>query len=73
MYANQYTTPYILKINPSNGEVVGKADFTSLLNQAQTAYAGAEVLNGIAYDPESKKIYITGKWWPLLFEITLGH
>jgi len=73
VYANQYTTPYILKINPSNGEVVGKADFTSLLNQAQTAYAGAEVLNGIAYDPESKKIYITGKWWPLLFEITLGH
>jgi glutamine cyclotransferase len=73
VYANQYTTPYILKINPSNGEVVGKADFTSLLNQAQSAYAGAEVLNGIAYDPESKKIYITGKWWPLLFEITLGH
>lgn len=73
VYANQYTTPYILKINPTSGEVVGKADFTSLLNQAQSIYAGAEVLNGIAYDAESKKIFITGKWWPQLFEITLGH
>lgn len=73
VYANQYTTPYILKINPSNGEVIGKADFSSLLNQVQSSYTGAEVLNGIAYDPENKKIYITGKWWPQLFEITLGH
>jgi glutamine cyclotransferase len=73
VYANQYATPYILKIDPTTGEVVGKADFTSLLTQAQSIYAGAEVLNGIAYDPESKKIFITGKWWPQLFEITLSH
>lgn len=73
VYANQYTTPYILKINPTTGEVVGKADFSSLVTQAQTIYPGAEVLNGIAYDSATKKIFVTGKWWPQLFEITWGH
>ena len=73
VYANQYTTPYILKINPTTGEVVGKADLSSLVTQAQTIYPGAEVLNGIAYDSASKKIFVTGKWWPQLFEITWGH
>lgn len=73
VYANQYTTPYILKINPTTGEVVGKADLSSLVTQAQTIYPGAEVLNGIAYDSATKKIFVTGKWWPQLFEITWGH
>lgn len=73
VYANQYTTPYILKINPITGEVVGKADFSSLVTQAQTIYPGAEVLNGIAYDSATKKIFVTGKWWPHLYEITWGH
>ena len=73
IYANQYTTPYILKINPTTGEVVGKADFSSLVTQAQTIYPGSEVLNGIAYDSATKKIFVTGKWWPQLYEITWGH
>ena len=52
---------------------MGKADFSSLVTQAQTIYPGAEVLNGIAYDSATKKIFVTGKWWPQLFEITWGH
>lgn len=73
VYANQYTTPYVLKINPATGEVVAKADFSSLLTQAQSTYAGAEVLNGIAYDSTSQKFLITGKWWPQIYQVTFGH
>jgi len=64
-----------VKIDPANGHVVGKMDLTGLLNQyaAKDPYlAKADVLNGIAYDSATKKMYITGKWWPKLFEITLN-
>jgi glutamine cyclotransferase len=73
VYANQYTTPYILKIDPTTGEVVGKADCSALLAQAQSLYPGAEVLNGIAYDSTSKNFLITGKWWPQLYQVSFGH
>lgn len=73
LYANQYTTPYILKIDPANGVVVAKLDLTPLWEQARQNYLGAEVPNGIAYDETTKRFYVTGKWWPLLFEIELGQ
>lgn len=73
IYANQYTTPYILKIDPSNGVVVAKLDLLALWEQAKQAYSGAEVPNGIAYNAKTNKYYVTGKWWPLLFEITIGQ
>lgn len=73
LYANQYTTPYILKIDPSNGVVVAKLDLSTLWEQARQLYNGAEVPNGIAYNANTKRFYVTGKWWPLLFEITMGQ
>ncbi|MBM3411993.1 MAG: glutaminyl-peptide cyclotransferase [Bacteroidetes bacterium] len=73
LYANQYTTPYILKINPANGEVVAKLDLSSLWEQAKQQYNGVEVPNGIAYHSATKRFYITGKWWPVLFEIEIGQ
>lgn len=73
VYANQYTYPYILKIDPSNGQVVAKADITRLWEQSRQAYPNAEVPNGIAYDSDQKKIYVTGKWWPLLYEVQFSH
>lgn len=70
IYANVWQTNYILKIDPSNGNVVAKADLTQ---QIETALPGFDwennVLNGIAYDPATKKIYVTGKNWPKLFEV----
>lgn len=78
IYANKYETFNILKIDPSNGQVVGKADLTGILQKytredlSKSKYAGSDaVLNGIAYDGKSGKLYITGKLWPSLFEITL--
>jgi glutamine cyclotransferase len=78
IYANKYQTNYILKIDPSNGQVVGVADMSGLLQKyskddiSLPKYQNGDgVLNGIAYDPSAQKIYITGKLWPKLFEITL--
>ncbi len=69
IYANQYTTNYILKIDPSNGKVVGKLDLSNLDAEAKKKYSEAEYLNGIAYHPETKSIYVTGKLWPTIYEI----
>jgi glutaminyl-peptide cyclotransferase len=69
LYANQYTTNYILKIDPNTGMVVGKLNLDTLVNDARAKYSGAEVLNGIAYDSASGKVFITGKLWPDIYEI----
>lgn len=69
IYANQYLTNYILKIDASNGQVVGKLDLSSLDAAAKKANSNAEYLNGIAYHPESNSLYVTGKLWPTIYEI----
>jgi glutamine cyclotransferase len=69
IYANQWQLPYILKIDPSNGKVVAKVDLTDVWNRIQQKAPKADVLNGIAYDAETKKIYITGKNWPEMYEV----
>ena len=68
-YANQWQTSYILKIDPASGKVVGRLNLDSLVGQAKNQYAGAEVLNGIAYDSTTGKVYVTGKLWPSIYEI----
>jgi glutaminyl-peptide cyclotransferase len=69
LYANQWQTNYILKIDTSSGKVVGKLDLDSIVREEASKFPGAEVLNGIAYDSASGKVYITGKLWPNIFEI----
>jgi glutaminyl-peptide cyclotransferase len=69
LYANQWQTNYILKIDPSSGKVVGKLDLTSLAESARNKYVGSEVMNGIAYDSTSGKVLVTGKLWPEIYEI----
>jgi glutamine cyclotransferase len=76
IYANRIEYNYIVKIDPSNGHVTGKLDFTDILkkySKMDLSYLennphGA-VLNGIAWEPSKKKMYITGKLWPLVFEL----
>lgn len=71
IYANQWETPYILKIDPASGSVTGRMDLSNLLNEAKSAYPGADVVNGIAYDSTTNKLYVTGKKWPSLYEIKI--
>lgn len=73
VYANQYLNPYIFKIDPATGQVVAKADVSNLWTRIKSIKPDADVPNGIAYDSTSKKIYITGKWWPELYEVQFSQ
>lgn len=69
IYANQWQYPYILKIDPATGDVVAKMDLTSLIQQEKATNPTAEVLNGIAYNPQSNKFYVTGKNWSKIYQL----
>ncbi|HEX8278751.1 MAG TPA: glutaminyl-peptide cyclotransferase [Segetibacter sp.] len=73
IYANIYLTDYIVKIDPSSGHILGKMDLSHLLEKSgkHVSDEGNLVLNGIAYDSTKKSMYITGKKWPLLYELKL--
>ncbi|CAN5449886.1 glutaminyl-peptide cyclotransferase [soil metagenome] len=73
IYANQWQTNYILKIDPSNGNVVDRLDLTALTQQAKRSNSEAEVLNGIAYEKKSRLLLVTGKHWPVLFALKLRN
>lgn len=70
IWANVYGQDYVLRINPVTGVVTGLIDFTGLL-VAPERTPNAEVLNGIAYDEATDRLFITGKWWPTIFEVKL--
>jgi len=74
VYANRWYNNEIVKIDTANGHVTGKINLTGLLPQYAPGYPVKEgdVLNGIAYDSSKKKLYITGKNWPKMFEIRLN-
>jgi len=73
IYANIWMNNSIVKIDPSTGKVVGVLDLSGVVFDARNKYADAEVLNGIAYDKDKDKIYITGKLWPSIYEINFPH
>lgn len=68
IYANVWTTNLIVKIDSQTGKVVAKIDLDGLLILSNHEKQ-VDVLNGIAIDPVSKKMYVTGKYYPKLFEI----
>ena len=70
VWANVYTSDEIVIINPKDGNVTGVVDCRGLLPRSLYT-AGTDVLNGIAYNPEDGKIYLTGKNWPKLYEVRL--
>lgn len=67
IWANVWMTDLIVRISPKTGEVLGWIDLSGLLTPAEAHQA--DVLNGIAYDRQNKRIFVTGKLWPWLFEI----
>jgi glutamine cyclotransferase len=70
VYANVYQTNKIAIINPNTGAVEAYIDLTGLLPKSDT-FVNTDVLNGIAWDAQAKKLYLTGKRWDKLFEIKL--
>ncbi len=69
IFANIWQTDRVARIDPKTGHVVGWIDLSGLLTPAERQTA--EVLNGIAYDAEHDRLFVTGKQWPKLFEIKL--
>ena len=71
IWANVWETDFIVRISPKDGRVLGWIDMRGLPG-APAAKPGAEaVLNGIAYDASTNRIFVTGKLWPRVFEIAV--
>lgn len=70
IYANVWQTERIVRISPSTGKVLGWIELGGLLSPMFRREPGA-VLNGIAYDPVKKGLFVTGKLWPSIFEIQI--
>jgi glutamine cyclotransferase len=75
LFANIWQTDRIARIDPKTGKVVGWIDLTGLLAASDIVDTGdfkTDVLNGIAYDAQHDRLFVTGKNWPKLFEIKLS-
>jgi glutaminyl-peptide cyclotransferase len=72
IWANVFMEEVIVRISPQTGKVLGWIDLTKL-DSLLPIQGKRDVLNGIAYDPEGDRIFITGKFWPQLFEIKIEY
>jgi glutamine cyclotransferase len=71
IYANIWLTDTIARIDPATGAVVGWIDLSGLLKPSDRVVGQTDVLNGIAYDAKGRRLFVTGKMWPAVFEIEL--
>jgi glutaminyl-peptide cyclotransferase len=69
IFANVWQTEYLARIDPQTGKVAGWIDLRGLLPPRERATV--DVMNGIAYDAARDRLFVTGKWWPRLFEIRI--
>lgn len=72
IFANIYQTEKIARISPETGQVTGWLDLRGLRNQLNPP-GRSEVLNGIAWDPSTGHLLVTGKYWPQMFEIKISE
>jgi len=70
IYSNVWQTNTMLRISPADGRVLGRVNLAGLLSD-EDRKSRVDVLNGIAYDTAGKRLFVTGKWWPKLFEIQI--
>jgi glutamine cyclotransferase len=70
IWANRYYTDEIVIIDPGTGKVEGRINLKGIL-KTEDRKPNTDVLNGIAWDQEGERIFVTGKYWPKLFEIKL--
>jgi glutamine cyclotransferase len=71
IYGNIWQKDAIAVINPITGAVEGVLNLAGL--RSKIKFAGAEVLNGIAYNPKTKTFFVTGKNWDKMFEIKINQ
>ncbi len=71
IWANIWQTDMIARIDPASGKVLAYIDLSGILPESERKKTDADVLNGIAFDSHSGRIFVTGKRWPKLYEITV--
>lgn len=71
LFANVYTTNMIIEIDPETGKVLSEINMEGILNLYQNPEEKIDYMNGIAWDAETDRLFVTGKWWPRIFEIEL--
>lgn len=69
IWANIWQKGWIVRIDPASGKLLGRIDLNVLTDEQRDASPNADVLNGIAYDAATDRIFVTGKQWNKLFEI----
>ena len=69
VWANIWLTDMIVRVDPGSGQVLGWVDLTGLLSDEDRQGHTVDVLNGIAYDSNQQRIFVTGKLWPMMYEI----
>jgi len=72
IWANVWQTPWIVRIDPATGKLLGRIDLSSIAENVAKKNRTADVLNGIAHDPATDRIFVTGKNWPSLYEIKVN-
>jgi len=72
IWANVWQTNFIARIDPETGAVIDWLDLAALTQDVVASGQPVDVLNGIAWNPETETVYVTGKLWPTLFEIRLA-
>jgi glutamine cyclotransferase len=70
LWANIWQTRMVVQIDPADGQIVGTLDLSDLIAQLDQSQP-IDVLNGIAYDADRQRLFVTGKLWPEVFEIRL--
>jgi glutamine cyclotransferase len=68
--ANVYQTDEIVRIDPASGNILGWIDASGVYPRSQRP-TYTDVLNGIAWDPDTRRLFVTGKLWPVLFEVEI--
>ncbi len=71
IWANIWQEGKIIRIDPATGKIVGRIDFEKLVDEITDKSRDADVLNGIAYDADGDRIFITGKKWNKLYEVKI--
>jgi glutamine cyclotransferase len=72
IWANIFMESVIVRISPYTGQILGWVDLSLLYNQIPK-YHSVDVLNGIAFDKKNSRIFVTGKYWPYIFEILIKN
>ena len=71
IFANLYTTEKIIEIEPETGRILSEVVLPGIINMYHKPGDRIDYMNGIAYDKQTQRIFITGKLWPKLFEVEL--